>query len=126
MESQTANQSAAIDWARIRMLHELQEEGAPDLIQQLVELFEEGTATRLAGAHKALRDGDFKSLRREAHSLKGSAGVIGADALRDAAARLEREAEGENRAAASAALGAVEAEAATARSALSNGVDIRR
>ncbi|HYM24765.1 MAG TPA: Hpt domain-containing protein [Vicinamibacterales bacterium] len=126
MPSEAADQSAAIDWARVRMLRELQDEGAPDLMAQLVALFEEGTTTRLAGARKALRDGDFRSLRREAHSLKGSAGMIGANALREAAARLEREAECENPVAASAALGAVEAEAATARSALSNGVDIRR
>jgi HPt (histidine-containing phosphotransfer) domain-containing protein len=75
---------------RLLALRDLQEPGEPDLVAEIVEMFRADGNARLARARGALARTDAAALRLEAHSLRGSAGVIGADVLSDAALDVER------------------------------------
>lgn len=96
-----------LDWSQLRALRELQVDGEPDLVAQVITMFREDAASRLARARAAFERGDGKALAREGHSLRGSAGVIGASVLRNAAEALEREAGAQNLIAAGARLDAM-------------------
>ena len=82
-----------VDWNRLESLRELQAEGDPDVVAQVIAMFQEDSVERLARVREAVARGDGTTLRREAHALRGTAGVFGADALREAAETLERHAE---------------------------------
>jgi PAS domain S-box-containing protein len=70
--------------------------GDQDFVQELIHLFREETLARKAGMEKALEEKDLATLRKEAHSAKGSAGNIGAANLQDIAAKLQHSAEEKN------------------------------
>ena len=80
--------------ASLRTLHELDVEaglhyalGEPQVYLELLRLFAEGGyGVQLQAAIEA---GDANTLRRTAHTIKGSAATIGASALSEAAAELE-------------------------------------
>jgi histidine phosphotransfer protein HptB len=78
-----------IDPQKILSLRELQAPDEPDVVQRVIGMFLEDSAGRLARAGEALQRSDWILLRREAHSLRGSAGILGADVVREAAGRLE-------------------------------------
>lgn len=65
--------------------------GKRELVVRLVNLFLEQLDTSVAAITAALQAGDAAAQKRAAHALKGSAAVIGAQRLRELAARLERE-----------------------------------
>lgn len=65
--------------------------GKRELVVRLVNLFLEQLDTSISGIAAALQAGDAAAQKRAAHALKGSAAVIGAQRLRELAARLERE-----------------------------------
>ena len=56
-------------------LRELQEEGEPDILNELIELFLTGVPPQLIALKVA---GDAHSVERIAHTLKGSCGNMGA------------------------------------------------
>ena len=59
------------------------------LLQELVGIFVEEAPGRLADLKRATVARDAKTVERVAHSLKGSAGILGAASLRAASAELE-------------------------------------
>ena len=61
----------------------------PDLAE-LVEIFVESLPQRIQTLQQAFDQGDWETLRRTAHQLKGAAGSYGFDPLSPAAARLEQ------------------------------------
>jgi PAS domain S-box-containing protein len=61
-----------------------------DLRAEVLRLFGEDTPARLASMREAVATGDAAALIREAHALKGEAGMVGARALQEAARNLER------------------------------------
>ena len=63
--------------------------GKLDLLKQLVTLLAQQTPTLLAAAHTAIAQHDGQALQRAAHTLKGSAGTFAAQAVVEAAQRLE-------------------------------------
>jgi CheY-like chemotaxis protein/HPt (histidine-containing phosphotransfer) domain-containing protein len=65
--------------------------GNRELVVRLVNLFLEQLDTSVAAITAALQAGDAAAQKLAAHALKGSAAVIGAQRLRELAARLERE-----------------------------------
>ncbi len=65
--------------------------GKRELVVRLVDLFLEQLDTSIAAITAALQAGDAEARKRAAHALKGSAAVIGAQRLRELAARLERD-----------------------------------
>jgi signal transduction histidine kinase/HPt (histidine-containing phosphotransfer) domain-containing protein len=65
-------------------------DGNVELIREIWQAFIEEAPCRLAALKDALERKDALSLGRQAHTLNGAAGNVGADRLRDGAARLER------------------------------------
>ena len=59
------------------------------LIADLVESFETDTRARIERIRAALEASDYRKIQVEAHTIKGSAGQLGMDALADAFAELE-------------------------------------
>lgn len=83
---------ALVDWPQLLALRELQEPGEPDVIGELIQMFLEDSASRMTRLRGGLAAGDAKVVVREAHSLKGSAGLLGAGQLHSDAAAVELEA----------------------------------
>jgi len=84
-----------IDSRVIAQLRELQDPDEPDLVQSLIALFFTEGQERIDRILAAARAGDAATIERAAHSLKGSAGTIGARRLSAACAALEAAAPGD-------------------------------
>ncbi len=78
-----------LDHAVLESLRGLQEEGEPDLLAELVEVFEQDVLPRLAALREALQNGDAGAIERTAHTLKGSAGNLGVARMAETARLLE-------------------------------------
>ena len=61
-----------------------------EMPDEIVTLFFADSRSRLAGMREAIRNGDAERLRREAHSLKGSAYTVGAKSAGSICERIER------------------------------------
>ena len=68
----------AVDMAVLLSLEGAQVAGEPDLIVELIELYDEDTPRRLVAIRSALAEIDLAALRRAAHGLKGSSASLGA------------------------------------------------
>jgi len=79
-----------IDRSAIERLERL---GGPDLVGRVAALFVELGRARMGAALDAVDAGDLASVERAAHSLKSSAGNVGARALAEVAGKVERLAE---------------------------------
>lgn len=62
----------------IEELLSLSDDGDPELLLDLIEMFLEDAPERIASIGTALQSTDFDGIERAAHSLKGSAGNLGA------------------------------------------------
>ena len=71
----------ALDPAVIETLRQLTEPGEPDVLAEVLNIFLAERPRRHAEIDDAFAAGDLTRLHRAAHSLKGSAGNIGARAL---------------------------------------------
>jgi two-component system, sensor histidine kinase and response regulator len=71
-------------------LREGLEEGRPDPVVEMLELFCHNTESALVTLKDALDKGDVSAVRRTAHSLKGSSDVIGIRQLAAISAELEQ------------------------------------
>jgi CheY-like chemotaxis protein/HPt (histidine-containing phosphotransfer) domain-containing protein len=63
--------------------------GEEQLLEEVVELFVSDAPNRLADVRTSLEQGDPKRLQNAAHSLKGSAGYVGAERVAAQALKLE-------------------------------------
>jgi len=79
-----------LDMEVIGALRALEEDGAPGLYDEIVELFLMDTPTRLQDLATASAEGDMKGVEAAAHSLKGSCGNLGATTLVDLFRRIEQ------------------------------------
>ncbi len=70
-------------------LRDFQEPGEPDFVGEIIELFTDDTPLQFQAMHAALAAGDITTLQRAAHTLKGSAGNLGAVTLATIAKELE-------------------------------------
>ena len=86
---------AVLDPSTLEGLRMLEAATGTALLADLTRTFREDTPKRIAGIREALRTGDCEAIRRVAHSLRGSAGALGAMQLFSAATELERAAEHE-------------------------------
>jgi CheY-like chemotaxis protein/HPt (histidine-containing phosphotransfer) domain-containing protein len=69
-------------------LRDLRMEGEPDPLKELVELFVNDTPSRIAQLQVAVKIGSAQDLEAAAHSLKGSAGNLGASTIEATCLRL--------------------------------------
>lgn len=107
--------SDVLDRAAATRLHRI---GGTRLLQGMIELFLEHAPARLAAADAALAAGTLGEAERAWHSLKSSAGNLGAVRLQAAAGQAEAAAAAGDGAAAAAAGIAVKRECPVAEAAL--------
>lgn len=79
-----------LDLAVFLSLEDAQVEGEPDIVVELIELYDEDTPRRLAAIRGALAAGDSTALRRAAHGLRGSSASLGALQVATLCEKLER------------------------------------
>ena len=79
---------ALVDEARTRVFRE----DYPEIVDQLIELFENSTPPLLRELRAGAEAGDADTVRRAAHKLKGSCQNIGASGMAVQAAQVERDA----------------------------------
>jgi HPt (histidine-containing phosphotransfer) domain-containing protein len=73
----------------LQSIRQVQEHGEPDLLTELANLFLEDAPQQLEVLRKALDDGDASSVKRVAHTLKGSCGNMGAKRMAAVCAELQ-------------------------------------
>lgn len=82
----------ALDPAVIENLRQLTPPGEPDVLAEVLQLFLREVPRRIARLRVAWAAGDRAELYRAAHSLKGSAGNIGAQSLFEVCRQLDDQA----------------------------------
>ena len=108
----------ALDPEVVATLRELAAEGEPGLFGELAGLFLAELEPRIEGIRSGVLAGDAGEVSRWAHSLKGSAGNLGAGRLSAVCGRIEQEARGGGTTESATLLPAMEAEARRVRVAL--------
>jgi len=103
-----------LDLATIDRLRSLQRRSGNDVLGRVTRTFLRDSATLAAELRRALAAGDVEALRAAAHTLKGAAGTLGAEALAAAAKALETHARLGALEGAAALVAAVEAAAVVA------------
>lgn len=78
-----------IDQSVLASLKELQEEGEPDIVEEVGGLFLNHAPGKIAAIEKAAAQKDAKALQVSAHSLKSSSAYVGAMRLSAIAKDLE-------------------------------------
>jgi HPt (histidine-containing phosphotransfer) domain-containing protein len=79
----------ALDPAVLESLRQLTSPGEPDVLKEVLELFLEDVPRRIERIRSSWQTGNAAELHRAAHSLKGSAGNIGAHELLDVCRQLD-------------------------------------
>jgi HPt (histidine-containing phosphotransfer) domain-containing protein len=79
-----------IDITMLFSLDAAQEEGEPDIIVELIDLYLGDAPLRIAAMQAALAAKDERALRRAAHNLKGSSTNLGAYRLAAHCAAIEQ------------------------------------
>lgn len=80
---------AAVDLSLLAGYEKIQLEGEPDLIVELIDLYLEDAPRRVAAMQKALAGKNWELVKREAHSLRGSSGSLGAFQMAQICAEVE-------------------------------------
>lgn len=81
--------SPVLDPDVIENLRQLTPPGEPDVLKELLTLFLEDVPARIEKLRAAWQAGDAVAVQRAAHSIKGSAGNIGATELYGVCSRLD-------------------------------------
>lgn len=88
-----ALEAAELDWSLPEALQQLAVAGEREIVAEVLTLFQSDTESRLQDLRSAVLTGDRKRVRAQAHSLKGSAVQVGANALGQSCRQLEMTAE---------------------------------
>ena len=78
-----------LDSSKLAMFRELREPGHPDPVIELIEIFIWQGHELLGRAQTALGQGNFRAAHHAIHSLRGSAGNVGAVRLAALATKME-------------------------------------
>jgi HPt (histidine-containing phosphotransfer) domain-containing protein len=73
----------------VHELRQMQLDGEPDLLADLVEVFADDASARLEALREALIQADTDGIAKTAHTLEGSAGNLSASRMSHSAAQLE-------------------------------------
>ena len=117
-DSPAGDPDAALDPQIIALLRGLVAEDGPDLFGELADLFIGELAPRVEGIRRGILAADPGAVSQWAHSLKGSAGNLGASRLAALCDQIEQEAKRGSTTESVALIPALEAEARRVRSAL--------
>jgi CheY-like chemotaxis protein/HPt (histidine-containing phosphotransfer) domain-containing protein len=82
-------EATVVDPDTLSRLKALEADGLQGFLAGLARDFDEGFAERLGEMEAAVRSGDSAALRRAAHNLKGSSGILGARGMAELCRRLE-------------------------------------
>ena len=82
-------ESPVLDPSVIDTLRQLTPPGEPDVLTEVLQMFLQEVPPRIERLRNACTAGDIQEVHRAAHSLKGSAGNIGASRLLDVCRRLD-------------------------------------
>jgi HPt (histidine-containing phosphotransfer) domain-containing protein len=80
----------AVDVSSLVALRSLQRADKPDGVARIVSKFLDESAERLDSMQHGIDAGDPREVERAAHALKGIAGTVGANEVRDLAFQLEQ------------------------------------
>lgn len=78
-----------IDNSVVEELISLGEDGDPELLLDLIEMFAADAPSKVQAVHDGLANQDLETIERAAHSLKGSSGNLGATKLQIACDRMQ-------------------------------------
>ncbi|MEY3161949.1 MAG: hypothetical protein RIT25_1940 [Planctomycetota bacterium] len=73
----------------VEELISLSDEGNPELLLELIDIFLSDTPTKLQSIVQGAEAADFHAMERAAHSLKGSSGNLGAQRLQESCERMQ-------------------------------------
>jgi HPt (histidine-containing phosphotransfer) domain-containing protein len=74
----SAESALTIDESLLDSYRVLQDEGQPDVVAELIDIYLDDLPERLASVREALSAGEPSKIRSAAHALKGSSASIGA------------------------------------------------
>ncbi len=100
----------SIDHSALERLRDLQQEGEPDILAELVELFIDDVPPWLKTLRRAVKEGDEGSIERVARALKGSCENMGVSRMAGICADLQEIGRSGNLPRAPELLGKLEAE----------------
>ena len=83
-------QSVPVNYAMLNMLRKLEAADAPDLLDQLIDVYLQETPATLAALQTAIAAADAPALRQLAHRLKGSSLNFGAKEVASICQELEQ------------------------------------
>ena len=78
-----------LDPAVLETLRQLTEPGEPDVLEEVLRIFLQEAPPRIERLRTSWAAGNIVEMQRAAHSLKGSAGNIGATALHNVCRQLD-------------------------------------
>ncbi|MEC7585020.1 MAG: Hpt domain-containing protein [Planctomycetota bacterium] len=78
-----------LEMSVVEELLSLSEDGDPELLLDLIELFLDDGPGKIEAVVDGLEQGDFEKIERAAHTLKGSSGNLGAQALQETCEQLQ-------------------------------------
>jgi CheY-like chemotaxis protein len=113
-----ATTGGSVDISVLVGLRELQGEGEPDILNELIELFLGEVPTQLKALREAAQVGETQSVERIAHTLKGSSANMGALRMEALCAELEEAGRSEDLSAASGQISRLEEEFGRVRTVL--------
>jgi PAS domain S-box-containing protein len=79
-----------LDKSMLASIRELQNEGEPDFLSELVDIFIRDSTVTFAKIEATLEAGDAEGLKRAAHSIKGSSGNLGGRQLYEMCGQVEQ------------------------------------
>ncbi len=88
LQRESSETEVTLDERALAGLRELQQEGEPDFVGELIELFLHDAPPQLAALRDAIEE-DADSVERIAHTLKGSSGSMGAKTMAEICAELQ-------------------------------------
>lgn len=83
--------SDAVDVSVLRSFEQIQAEGEPDIVVELIDLYLEDAPRKLTSMLAAAAGANELSLKRAAHGLKGSSASVGAGQVASLCQELERD-----------------------------------